>query len=358
MTRKLRQVSFTPPPTEAQGAPSARPRRSLIDLRFRAAPIAGPWAFALAVLVVSAALHPSTVKFGGLATLTPLLGVLIIASLGQSLVIGAGGIDLSVSSVITVVGVVFVMESGGKGGSIGIAIVYAFIVSLTCGLVNGLLVEYVGLSALVSTLATGQILAGLASIWYERNAVFLSVPNSWKHLAGVSFGGGISFILLAAVVLALLFSVVLNYVAIGRRLTAASASRRSGGYLGIRVRRYRAATYVIASAMYALAGILLVGLIGTPSLSLGDAYQLSTIVAVVLGGGALSGGRLHPAATFAGALFLSLINQDVAASGVAAGTQSVIQGAALVAAMAASTLGVIRHLRRRSLRRPPASTPP
>ena len=67
-----------------------------------------------------------------------------------------------------------------------------------------------------------------------------------------------------------------------------------------------------------------------PTLSLGDVYQLSTIVAVVLGGAALSGSRLHPAATVAGALFLSLINQDVAASGIAAGTQGVIQGAVLV----------------------------
>ncbi len=357
MTRQPAPPSLTRS-LDTRGTPSARSRPWLIDLRLRAGPVVVPWVVALAMLVVSVALHPSIVTFGGLATLTPLLGVLIIASLGQSLVIGGGGIDLSVSSVITVVGVVFVMESGGKGGSIAVAVCYAFALSLACGLVNGLLVEYAGLSALVSTLATGQVLAGLASIWYERNAVFLSVPNSWKHLTSANFAGGISFILLAAVVLGLVLSVVLSYVAIGRRLTAASASRRAGGYQGIRVRRYRAATYVVASILYALAGILLVGQIGTPSLSLGDVYQLSTIVAVVLGGAALSGGRLHPAATFAGALFLSLINQDVAASGAAAGAQSVIQGAVLVAAMAATTLGLLRHLRRRRLRGvPPGKSP-
>jgi ribose transport system permease protein len=73
---------------------------------------------------------------------------------------------------------------------------------------------------------------------------------------------------------------------------------------------------------------------------------------VVLGGAALSGGRLHPAATLAGAVFLSFVNQDVAASGAAAGTQGVIQGAVLVLAMVATSVGALRFLRRRRLASP------
>jgi ribose transport system permease protein len=347
----------------SDGDGAARPagrggRRSRADLRWRTAPVAVPWAIALVILVVSVSLYPATVRFSGLATLTPLLGVLIIASLGQSLVIGTGGIDLSVSSVITVVGVVFVMESGAKGGSIGRALVYSLLAGVACGVINGLLVEYVRLSPLVTTLATGQVMAGLASIWYGNGTNGLVVPSSWKQLTGDTFGDGISYVLLIAVVVALVLSVALSYTALGRRLTVASTSPRAAGYLGIRARRYRALTYVAASVLYSLAGVLFVGNIGTSTLTLGDAYQLSTIVAVVLGGAALSGGRLHPAATVAGALFLSLINIDVAASGIAPGTQSVIQGAVLVAAMAATATGVIRGLRRRSLRRSLEPPPP
>jgi ribose transport system permease protein len=326
-------------------------RRYRADLRWRVAPVAVPWAVALVILVVSVSLYPATVRFSGLATLTPLLGVLIIASLGQSLVIGTGGIDLSVSSVITVVGVVFVMESGGKGGSIGVALLYSLLIGLACGVTNGLLVEYLRLSPLVTTLATGQVMAGLASIWYGNGTNGLVVPTSWRQLTGDNFADGISYVLLIAVVAAVVLSVALSYTAVGRRLTVASTSPRAAGYLGIRARRYRVLTYVAASVLYSLAGVLYVGNIGTSTLTLGDAYQLSTIVAVVLGGAALSGGRLHPAAAVAGALFLSLINIDVAASGIAPGTQSVIQGAVLVAAMAATATGVLRSLRRRSLRR-------
>ena len=266
----------------------------LDDLRWRTAPVAIPWAVALVILVVSVSLYPATVRFSGLATLTPLLGVLIIASLGQSLVIGTGGIDLSVSSVITVVGVVFVMESGAKGGSIGRALVYSLLMGMACGVTNGLLVEYLRLSPLVTTLATGQVMAGLASIWYGNGTNGLVVPSSWKQLTGDNFADGISYVLLIAVVAAVVLSIALSYTAVGRRLTVASTSPRAAGYLGIRARRYRALPTWLPRSSTAWPGVLFVGNIGTSTLTLGDAYQLSTIVAVVLGGAALSGGRLHP----------------------------------------------------------------
>lgn len=329
----------------------ARRPPTLVDLRWRAAPVAVPWLVALAGLVVSVVLYPGTVTFGGLATMTPLLGVLIIAALGQSLVIGTGGIDLSVSSVITVVGVVFVMNSAGPHGSIAKGILVSLLVGLICGAVNGFLVEYLRLSPLVTTLATGEIMAGFANIWYGDGANRQAVPDRWHRLAGENFGRGISYVLVAAAVLTLLVSVVLAHTALGRRLTAASTSPHAGRYQGIAVRRYRAATYLVASLLYSVAGMLLVGIIGTPTLTLGDVYQLSTIVAVVLGGAALSGGRLHPGATLAGALFLSLINQDVAASGASSGVQSVLQGAVLVLAMLAASIGALRGLLGRRVRR-------
>ncbi|GAA0257744.1 ABC transporter permease [Cryptosporangium japonicum] len=339
MTGQLSERTATQPPASS--------KRTWADLRWRGAPVGVPWLVALLMLVVSVALYPSSIGFGGLATMTPLLGVLIIASLGQSLVIGTGGIDLSVSSVVTVVGVIFVMEAGSAGGSVPLALVYSLAAGLICGVVNGVLVEYLALSPLVSTLATGQIMAGLANIWYGGGANRLAVPPDWRSFTGSTFGRGISYLLLAAVVLVALASVVLSYTAVGRRLTAASTSPEAGRYQGIAVRRYRAATYVLASLLYSVAGVFLVGSIGTPTLSLGDVYQLSTIVVVVLGGAALSGGRLHPGATMAGALFLSLINQDVAATGAAAGTQGVIQGAVLVLAMLATSIGALRALLRR-----------
>jgi ribose transport system permease protein len=341
-------VSTSEPAPEPGTSFGSGGRSTKTDLRLRYAPVALPWVVALVMLVGSIILFPSSIEFGGLATSTPLLGVLLIASFGQSLVIGTGGIDLSVSSVITLVGIVFVKVSQGQDGSIGKAVAFSLLTALLCGLVNGLLVEYLRLSPLVITLATGQVMLGVASIWYEGGVNRLGVPTEWKRLTTSTLEFGTSYVLLLGVALAAILSLALSYTAAGRRLTAASTSVRASPYQGINALRYRTGTYVSAGLLYGLAGLLLVGNIGTPTLSLGDIYQLSTIVAVVLGGAALSGSRLHPGATIAGALVLALINQGVASSGIPTGTQSVIQGVVLILAMAATTLGVHRKLRNRS----------
>jgi ribose transport system permease protein len=90
-----------------------------------------------------------------------------------------------------------------------------------------------------------------------------------------------------------------------------------------------------------------VGILGTPTLALGAQYQLSTIAAVVLGGAALAGGRLRPAATLAGAVFLAVSNQGVATTGLPVGAQSVAQGAILIIAMLLVTTGLLRRMRDR-----------
>jgi ribose transport system permease protein len=328
------------------------------DLRWRFIPVVIPWLVALAMLILTAAIFPKTFSFGGLAILTPLLGVLVLASLGQSFVIGTGGIDLSASSVMTLSGVVFVIVSAGPNGSTGTAIVVALGIGLACGALNGLLVEGLKLNSLVVTLATGQALAGVASILFQQNADGLAVPDSWKSVTGGNLAGGISYILIGSIVLALIVSLAIRYTAFGRRFVAASATPRAAAYLGIRVRLFRAGAYTAAALIYSVAGIALVGIIGTASLTLGVSYQLSTIVAVVLGGAALTGGRVRAAATVAGSLFLSLINQNLSASGVAPGSQSVLLGVVLIIAMGAGTRSLLNAVRRRrAVRRPLAGSP-
>jgi ribose transport system permease protein len=321
-----------------------------IDLRWRVAPFAVAWGTTLVLIVISVIVFPSDLRFGSLATLTPLIGVLVLTALGQSLVIGTGGIDLSAASVVTLAGVELVGISHGHNSSLPQAIVGVLVAGAVCGTVNGFLVEYLNLSALVGTLATAEIILGLATVWYGTGGSAAAAPSSWQHLTGRTVGG-VSDILIAAVILAILLSGLLTRTTTGRRLTAASVSVPASRYQGIRYRRYRFSTYVIAGVCYAAGGLLLAGEIGSPTLSLGDPYQLETIVAVVLGGASLTGGRLHPGATVAGAFFLAVIDQDVATAGLTTGTQDFVQGLVIIAAVTATLVGTLPLIRRRRLRR-------
>lgn len=308
------------------------------------------WATTLVLVVVSVIVFPSDLRFGSLATLTPLIGVLVLTALGQSLVIGTGGIDLSAASIVTLAGVELVKVSHGTDGSLPQAIIIVLFAGAVCGAANGFLVEYLNLSALVGTLATAEIILGLATVWYGTGGSAAAVPPSWQRLAGRTVGG-ISDILILAIVLALLLSGLLTRTTLGRRLTAASVSVPASRYQGIRHRRYRFSTYVIAGVCYAAGGLLLAGEIGSPTLSLGAPYQLGTIVAVVLGGASLTGGRLYPGATVAGAIFLAVIDQDVATAGLTSGTQDLAQGLVIIVAVTAALLGALPAVRRRRLRR-------
>ncbi|MCU1691874.1 MAG: Ribose transport system permease protein rbsC [Frankiales bacterium] len=336
----------------SEEGPVGRPSR--VDVQWRLRVVALPWAVAVVMLVVSVAAFPAIGSYGGLATLTPLLGVLVVASLGQSLVIGTGGIDLSVSSVVTLTGITFIKASAGQDDSLLRGTAAALAVGLVCGLVNGLLVECLKLNSLVVTLATGQVMLGVASIWFDGGVSSLAVPPRWATVSSSTVVGGVSSILLLSVVLVAVASVVLSYTSLRRRFTAASTGAVASTYQGVRATRHRVGAFAAAGLLYSLAGLVLQGTIGTPTLSLGESYQLATVVAVVLGGAALSGSRLHPGATVAGVLFLSLINQDVAALGIASGVQGVIQGLVLICAMGAAAFGGLRSLRRRRARSRPA----
>jgi len=316
------------------------------DLWLRVSPFAVAWVVTLIMIIISVIAFPSSIKFSGLSTLTPLIGVLVIASLGQALVIGTGGIDLSSSSVITLVGLAFVRYSHGEQKHVLKGLAAALVVGIICGIVNGIAVEFLRLSPLVTTLATGQVMLGIATIWYEGGANSLSLPKNWLDFTGHT-AHGVSYILILGILLALLLSVLLSRTLGGRRLAAASTSVMTSRYQGIRVRPLRGGTYVMASLFYTIGGVLLSGTIGTPTLSLGNPYQLASIVAVVLGGASLAGGRVHPGAVLAGALFLAFINQDVQIAGWASGIQAVVQGVVLIAAMLAGSVSGLRTLRNR-----------
>ena len=327
----------------------SRLRGNWPDLRWQVAPFAGAWATTVVLVVVTVIAFPDTLGFGGLATLTPLIGVLIIAALGQALVIGTGGVDLSSSAVMTLSGVLLIKISHSHDSSLASALVVALLLGLAAGLANGIAVEYLGLNSLVATLAVGEVITGVSTVLLG-NSQGATVPPAWGTFTGHTLHG-VSIILGISVVLAAVLSVVVSRTPLGRRFTASSVSVAAGRYNGLAVRRYRCLAYVGAGLLYSFSGLLLGGEIGSPTITLGDPYQLAVIVAVVLGGATLTGGRLHPGATLAGAVFLALIDQDVAAAGWSTGAQEIVQGLVIVGAIVAPLLAGSSVLRRRRLRR-------
>lgn len=305
---------------------------------FRGARLSGPVSSiggALVALLVLSQLVVSSHFFdrASLSVLTPLVGIMAIVTIGQALVIGTGGIDLSVAAVVTLVGQIILKQSQGNNSGLAGAIVTCLIVCVAIGLVNGILIEGLRLNALVVTLAMGELITGIATTYRGQVAHFSNVPSDLAKMA-VANAGGISYLLIIAVGLGIAGSFFVHRVVAGRRLVLASAARRTAVLVGLKANGYRILAYVIAACLYGVGGFLLAGQVQTPDLSLGSPYLLATIAAAVLGGAALTGGRVSIIATLFGAAFLTILDYDLQVKGYTAGVETLAQGVALVIALA------------------------
>jgi ribose transport system permease protein len=341
--------------SDGRAAETAKPDPQ--RLRLRVTPV---WVIGIAVvlllLVSQLVVTSNFFKLGSLSTLTPLVGIMIIVATGQAFVISTGGIDLSVPAVITLMGSIVLKQSAEQSGRLVGALALCAVACVAIGLVNGVLIEGLRLNALVVTLAVGQLVLGVTHLYRGDVLTFTNVPKNLSDAAGADFGG-ISYLLPIAVGVALLATLFLHRIVPGRRLVASSAAPRAAFLAGLRASGYRVLAYVIAALAYGVGGVLAAGQIGTPDLTLGDPYLLTSVVAVVLGGAVLTGGRVSPIATLLGATFITVLDYDLRVEGYSAGVRLVVQGVVLVLGLSfAFGLQNVSRIRQ-ALRRSPPSAP-
>jgi ribose transport system permease protein len=297
------------------------------------------WFALTLVIVVCLISAPAAFHTDSIRLVFGLAGVLAIASTGQLLVIMLGGIDLSVPAVITFVGAIVVHQSNSADGKLTEAVVVALVVALLIGLVNGLLVAVLRLNALIVTLAMAGIVLGVSLLWVGQNYSSTgTVPSHLGDFANRNVGP-VSVIAIIGVVVIAAVGLALRSTRVGRSYVAAGTSPTAARVIGIRVVAYEVGGYVAAAGLYAIAGVLLAGLLRNPNASLGNPYQLQTIIAVALGGAALGGGPASVVGTLAACLFLGFVTQFLTLKGYSGGVNQLVNGALLLVAVMLVSLG-------------------
>ncbi|MEU5046888.1 ABC transporter permease [Streptomyces griseorubiginosus] len=328
-------------PPGGGSAPAVGPARSdrLTDFKYRwPARYRASWAALVFLTVTVVFIAPRTLSSASLGLVTALAGVLAIAALGQTLIIMLGAIDLSVSAIMSL-SAGMVVHYGGPGANAPVVIMAALAVSVVLSLLNGVLITVFGLNALIVTLATFGIISGGIKLW---TGVSLSLtgqaPESLTNVAQKTLFG-VNACFLFALVAAVLLAAALGKTRFGRRVAAVGVNRRAARALGIRVTFVELSTFALAGLLYGIAAVLLAGYIGTPDVAAGAPYQMATITVAGIAGVLFTGGPASVAGVVSAALFLQLLDQALAIIGLSAGERAVIQGLALVIAVAAITLG-------------------
>lgn len=308
--------------------------RPLAPGRWRWRPSSGPVAIVAATAVLfllSALLQPQSVSGSSLVGMLPFAAILAIAAAGQTLVVQQGGIDLSVPGVISLVVIVMTRYPNGDNGKLLTALLIAVCVAIAAGILTGLIVSKVGITAIVTTLGMNALLNGVN--FQISNGTSRTTTSDLADFATSEVLGVPTTVVIAVAITALVGFAVKRTV-LGRRFEAVGRSARAARAAGLRPARHQVAAYAGAYTLYCVAGILLAGVVSTPSTTQGDAYLLTTVAAVVLGGTSLLGGKGSVVGTAIAALFLTQLGQFVIATGASSAVQNLVQAVALALGVA------------------------
>lgn len=283
------------------------------------------------LFIVSFAVEPHSLGKSALAAMWPFAAVLILASIGQTLVVQQRGIDLSVPGFISLTVVLVTHVPNGHSSRLPEAILLAFGVAIGAGILNGLMVAKIGIPAIVQTLGMNAVLYGIdVGI---SNGTPTETTSALQNFTSYSVAG-IPVPLVVALVAALVIELLVKRTAAGRRFEACGVSYAAGRAAGLRCDRYQIAAYFGAAVLYCTAGLMLAGIISQPDAFSGDNYLLPSVAAVVLGGTSLAGGVGSVVASAGGAIFLSQLQQFVLTTGASAAVQNLVEAGALAVGIA------------------------
>lgn len=296
-----------------------------------------PWLITVLVLmvlvVINVSLQPSFIEGRVLqSNLTTFLPLALVA-IGQTYVILAGDIDLSVGSIAALVNVVTVSVIAALGGTelaIAAGILSGIGVGLGCGLVNGFFISGLRFQPIVTTFATGIIFAGLA-IWVLPQAG-LPVPEAyWRTYSESLLGIPLVLWVLAA---GMVFSLVLARTPFHSHLLAVGGNRTGAFQTGLHSGLIRVNAFMLSGLFAAFAALCLTGETASGDPLLGPSLSLSSISAVVLGGTALAGGFGGAFGSIIGALVLGMIGNVIFFAGLPFEYQTLVQGLIVLLALA------------------------
>ncbi|MBA5776191.1 ABC transporter permease [Stappia sp. F7233] len=265
-----------------------------------------------------------------------------IIAIGMTTVIASGGIDLSVgASVVLSAVVIGVAMSSGLG--FWPSALLALGASLLVGFVNGIVIAYLGIPPFVVTLGMLSLARSLALVLSNNRMIYEFGPD---HDLLLALGGGnvlgIPNPLIVMVVLALVMSFVFRWTRWGQYVFAIGGNENAATLTGIAVQRTKVTIYMFSSFTAGVAGILMVGWLGSVTTNLGTAMELTVIAAAVIGGANLAGGEGTVLGAVVGALLIEVIRNSLILLGISTFWQGAFIGTFIVVAVAFERIRALR----------------
>ncbi|HYF56534.1 MAG TPA: ABC transporter permease [Salinarimonas sp.] len=317
-----------------------------------------PFIALAALLLLGALVSDRFLTYDNLVNVATRSAFIAIIAVGATFVIASGGLDLSVGSMaaLTAGVMIFVMNAVGSpgpstpallqglsgivgtspGGALVAGVAVALLVSLACGLANGLVVTYGRIEPFIVTLGTMGIFRALI-VWLAAGGTITMRNLELRELYRPIYFGtvlGVPIPILAFLAVAAVGALVLYKTAFGRHVVALGSNEDVARYSGVPIDRVRIWAYVIQGLCVGIAVLIYVPRLGSATPTTGLLWELQAITAVVIGGTALKGGTGRVWGTVVGAVILELVaNIMVLSSLVSEYLVGAVQGAIIIVAM-------------------------
>ncbi|MCC7336506.1 MAG: ribose ABC transporter permease [Pirellulaceae bacterium] len=274
------------------------------------------------------------------------ISVNVCLSIGMTMIIIAGGIDLSVGSILALAGAITAgliktplaipwlgieLEFTVGGG-----ILAGLAVGMFLGWFNGQMITRVRIPPFVATLGMLSIARGLTMLW-TKGFPITGLGSTFAIIGTSSFLGAPVPVWIAAL-LAVAFMVVTNKTRFGRYIYAVGGNEQAARLSGLNVDRIKLWIYTLAGGLSAVAGLIVTSRLDSAQPNAGTGYELDSIAAVVIGGTSLSGGRGSIWGTVVGCLIIGVLNSGLVLLNVSPFWQQVVKGVVILVAVAIDRL--------------------
>ncbi|MCV7424073.1 ABC transporter permease [Mycobacterium yunnanensis] len=290
-----------------------------------------PLAALLALVVFFSVRAEAFLSAANLTLISGQAGILLLASLGATLVIVAGSVDLSVGSIALLTGAIVALLINAGVANPVLAVLIAVAVGAAIGLLNGVVFAYGRVPSFIATLGTLSLFAGIGLTILQGSTINFT-DQGIRDLAIGQFIPNIQNAALIAIVAFLVVWFFARRTRFGLYVYAVGGNERVVELAGVSTRRVKVLILTVSGITAGLAGLLLTAQLGAAGPTTGSTILLDSVAAIVIGGTALSGGVGGVGRTVLGVLILTVLSNGLNQIGAADYTQTVIKGLVIIVA--------------------------
>jgi ribose transport system permease protein len=290
-----------------------------------------PLAALLALIVYFSVRAEAFLTAANLTLISGQAGILLLASLGATLVIVAGSVDLSVGSIALLTGAVLASSINAGIGNPVLVLLIAIVVGAAIGLLNGVVFAYGRVPSFIATLGTLSLFAGIGLTILQGSTINFTDQGIRDLAIGQLIPNVQNAALIAIVALGFVWFFA-RRTRFGLYVYAIGGNERVVELAGVRTRRVKVLILIVSGITAGLAGLLLTAQLGAAGPTTGSTILLDSVAAIVIGGTALSGGVGGVGRTVLGVLILTVLSNGLNQIGAADYTQTIIKGLVIIVA--------------------------